>query len=542
MKLKIFILLLLVLAKTVTAQNTEKVLDKFEEHYKSAITYSELSLFGECIHELGIAIEFARKNNLKEQAINATITLAETMRKTGDFAKGMELLQDITGSLSYPKLHVRKLGRIAAIYNQWLPDNTLNQKKLVKHYLDSALSMATALNLKEEQAGLYNEMGYILFAKNYEEGLGYLKKSAQLFQQLNDTHNYVSAMTNVLRAYLSSHDSVEAYKVIENLLPLVEGRKWYTAEMELYSLVATYYKVFSQDYLAVMHWNSMLDKSIIKNLSAVNSSQMNAFRTLYETKKLQDQFTAMELVAKLRQEALEKETKRSRELIIYLSILILLVVGVIALLFRERGLKQRLKTTNDNLSVSNEKYQLLMVESNHRIKNNLQMVISMLQYSENQLSAEVTEAFKQMSTKIQTISALHKHLSADVHNELIPLDVYFNEIIAYYKNITSVQLPIIKAVVPVKIKSERIVYFGLILNEMLLNTLEHGNAARNKIKINVLKTTEGYLFNYIDHSPHLTDTKKGTGTILIKQLIERVGGSGFMFDPTNGSYQFKFYE
>lgn len=539
LKRSIFLLLALAIVTSARTQSTTKTQDEFALHFNRAAAYNELSLYGPCIEELNTAIDYARAHHLEEQRINAVIMLAEIMRKTGDFDKGLELLTALEGTASYPQLHVQKLGRIAAIYNEQKPTGTINQPDSVLHYLDSALKIATTLHLTAEEAGLYNELGYTVSGKNRQLGLSYLLKAAKLFDSLHDTHNYVGAMTNVLRCYLALRDTAKAREIINELLPLTQGKHWYTAEIELYNNIAGYYKLLG-DSVTAQYWNSKADKSLIEDLKSINSSQVHAFRTLYETKKLKEQVTEMEQEANLKQEALDRQTARTRELIVYLSILVLLIMGMVALLLRERKLKRQLKNANGELHISNEKYQVLMVESNHRIKNNLQMVISMLQYSENQPSNN-SDAFKRMSNKIQTISALHRHLSVDVHNELVTLDVYFAAIVELYGTISSTASPIACTVAPVGIRSERIVYFGLILNEMLANTIEHRTEERGAIMIAVKESGQNYLFDYRDGSFHDPTAAKGTGSALIRQLIQRVGGSEFRFDPAHGHYQFQFY-
>ncbi|KAB2918111.1 MAG: sensor histidine kinase [Bacteroidetes bacterium] len=512
-----------------------------ESYFERAMVYNNLSIFGQSINELNLAIEYAHRHNLKEQAINATITLAETMRMTGDFDKSLELLINLPQSPLYPKLHVRKLGRIAAIYNEWNTPLVKTPKDSVIRYLDSALKIAAAINLQAEQAGLYNELGYTIASTNPYKGLTYLLKSAEMFEYQKDTHNYVGSMTNLLRVYVGLKNAVKANDIINRLLPLVSGKQWYAAETELYKTIASHYHSLN-DTVSAQYWLSKADKGTIRSLEAKNSAQVNAFRTLYETKKLKEQVTAMELVTQLKQEALDRQTRRTQELVIYLLVLALMAMGVVALLLRERNLKRRLKTTNINLQVSNEKYQVLMVESNHRIKNNLQMVISMLQYSGRGADKEISEAFHQMSGKIQTISMLHKRLTADVHNEQVTMDVYLGEIIAYYQNMAPAIPQITASIVPVKIKSERIIYFGLILNEMIANTIAHGNSVSGTVKFNVTPLAQGYGFEYTDGSKHALTAAKGTGSALIRQLTQRVGGTDFIFNPSSGQYRFTFYE
>jgi two-component sensor histidine kinase len=507
----------------------------FEAYYKQAIAYDQLNLYGQCIDELNKAITHASRYQLKEQQINATITLAETLRKTRDYEKAIAMLLQLKQSTNYPRLHVRKLGRIAALHSEWT-----HQRDSVLYYLDSAITLAGALTMKSEMAALLNEYGYIILVVNREDGLAKLRQSAQLFHELKDTSQYISPLINMLRSYLDTRDQPHADSIIKELLPLLQNRKWYTAQVECYRMISSYCKDFLHDEPKSVYWGSMADKSTIAYLESINSAQVNAFRNMYGTQLLRIQVEEMTREAGLKHEQLVRQVQHTRELIVYLSITGLLVVVVIVLFLREKKLKDRLTFSNNTLQEGNEKYRLLMQESNHRIKNNLQMVISMLQYDQTQYDEQARAGLERMSGKIQTISALHKHLSVELHNQLVPMDTYFNEITQLYQSISGQSPRFINQVEPVQINSERLIYFGLILNEMIVNTFSHGSG--NTIQIAVTRHGEAYQFRYTDGSTHSPQAKSGTGTTLIRQLMERVGGHHFIFEATTGSYQFHFYE
>lgn len=506
----------------------------FEEHCRRANTYSDASVFGPAIDELNEAIELATKNHQEKQRIEAVIALSELMRKTGDFEKGAALLHSLENAPDYPELQTRRLERMAAIWSEWRNSGIPGLQDSVSLYLDSALRLSEKVRLPELEASICNQLGFHAIETDRAKGFTFLQKAAAIFLSIGDTHNYVGAQTNLLRCYLRDQDSGHAGKIIRQLLPLVKGRKWFTAEIELYRLCASHANQFYHDEAAVRYWNSLADQRLIANLEAANTAQVNAFRTLYETRKLQNELNT-------KQENLERETRRTRELILFSVALSLMAAIVLVLLLRERKLRKQLKSINADLEKSAEKYRLLMVESNHRIKNNLQMVISMLHYDGQEITSDPSKTFQRMAQKIRTIGALHRHLSADEHNELVPLDAYFRTISELYLDMAPGMRRVHCQVEPVSIRSERIVYFGLILNEMLANTVEHGAASDDAIMLKVKPDGEGYRFHYTDSSAHLPSAARGTGSTLIVQLIARIGGSDFHFDPSTGHYQFFFH-
>src|SRR5690606_36323027 len=149
-----------------------------------------------------------------------------------------------------------------------------------------------------------------------DSGLYCLNLAADLYMSIGDTHNYIGVKTNILRYYLGHEDTTHCRPVISELLVLTKNKNWYTAEIELYKLNAWYSKIIG-DTVATTHWNWMADKSYIAYLSSINSAQINAFRTLYETRELKEQVAEMEINAILKQAELDRQTRRTRELAVY---------------------------------------------------------------------------------------------------------------------------------------------------------------------------------------------------------------------------------
>ncbi|MEZ4721186.1 MAG: sensor histidine kinase [Flavobacteriales bacterium] len=511
-----------------------ETLGTFEQHYNQALRYADVSLHAESAKEFNEAILIARENNWRDKEIEATISLAELMRKTWDFREGLDLLYGLGNTSDYPLLNVRKLGRLAAIYHEYQEDDIPNSTDSVLSILTRAIDLAKLGEYRVEEAGLKNELGFFLSRNGQlSKGTELLLEAARIFESIGDMRNYSNAMTHLLENQIQDQNLVQADSIIKHLRKIVDGHDWFSNEIDFYNQIASYHRA-KGDSMGYLVWDHEAAKSFVKYNNTVHNDRMASFRVLHDTKKFQEKAQFSEQLAQQRKLQLEQETERTRLLAIFLSILGLLILGVIGLLIRERNLKAK-------VDIANEKYHMLLVESNHRIKNNLQMIISMLEYASKDLSDRDGRAFKRMSSKIHTISALHKHLYLDVHNENVELSTYFSEIIKLYEEISPDNLQLEKHIDSIDIKSERIVYFGLILNEMLANTIEHGNGKINGIELLVNRNEDLCLFQYKDGSSWDESSQQGTGASLIKQLVKRVGGSQFKLDSTIGQYQFKFH-
>lgn len=507
--------------------NEEKI---FADHYSRAIDYSVVSLYSECIDELSKAYQIADENHWLEQKIEVGILLAEMKRKTSDFEEGLSILKGLDSTILFPKYHIKKLGRIAAIYNGITSESHTNlvYTDSVFLYLDSALAIAEKQHLSSEQAGLYNELGYTLGSFNIDSSLLYLNKAADLFYALGDKANYVVSKTNIFRTYALQKDIEKATPIVKELIEITNDESFNSLEVELeFYRTLTFYYLNLNDTLNFNKWSVekyRITAEILKNSS---TDKLNSFRALYETKRYKDQIAE-------KAKELEKEVSRRKELILYFTIVLLLGIGITFLLLRERKLKQKVKKAN-------ERYQMLLVESNHRIKNNLQMIISMLEFSSKESDLQSALAFKRMSGKVQTIGALHKLLYLNVHNEKVDLKSYFEEVLELYQSINKNNVQVSLNIATVAIESEQIIYFGLIFNEMLSNSLEHNKSDLINIQLTIQREKNAYRFSYQDFSEFDSNYTEGTGIKLIQKLIGRIGAKQFELDRNSGSYNFKFY-
>ncbi|MCE7996032.1 MAG: sensor histidine kinase [Roseivirga sp.] len=517
------------------AQEEETAIATYHMHYNQAMRFVKLSLYAEGISELGRAIEVAKQNNFEEQYFQASIDLAETLRKTEDFSRGLKILHALGTTNSHPLQEVRRLGRLAAIYHERGFPNTSHQYDSIMIFLEPAMTLAETHNFELELASLKNEWGYLIRGTfGSEKGIPIQQEAARLFLKNGDNQNYVGAMTKILEHYVYEQVNIQkADSISPILIKEVEGTNWYTAKSQLYQVVANHALYNKGDSLTHFIWIAKSLENHVKNSKAVHSNQLDNLRVIHETEEFQRE-------AENTAQALTRQEERNKELALYLSVLAAMILSMIFLFYRERKTKRAKAIVNQQLQIANEKYQMLMVESNHRIKNNLQMIISMLEYTGKDVNPSNTRALKRMSGKIHTISALHKHLYSDAHNEKVDLGTYFKEIISLYLQLSPDNLEVFEHFDTIDIPNERLVYFGLIFNEMLSNTVEHNAHDVKQVHISAIRREDSFTFEYRDDSSHGNDRTERTGSLLIRQLISRIGGQNFQFDPNIGQYQFQF--
>lgn len=158
---------------------------------------------------------------------------------------------------------------------------------------------------------------------------------------------------------------------------------------------------------------------------------------------------------------------------------ILLLIVSMALIYRRYIINRRIKTQttakNGILeSLLNEK-EWLLKEIHHRVKNNLQIVMSLLNTQSHFLKDEAAiEAIKNSQDRIHSMSLLHKKLYQSDTMASINIKQYIEELIAYFKaTFDTRNIVFLLDVDPIEISSTQAVPLALIINEALINSLKH---------------------------------------------------------------------
>jgi two-component sensor histidine kinase len=132
-----------------------------------------------------------------------------------------------------------------------------------------------------------------------------------------------------------------------------------------------------------------------------------------------------------------------------------------------------------NLQAALDRHQVLLKEINHRVKNSLQVVISMLQLQAKSagdpvLSARLTEA----STRVSAIGHAYERLAYDVDTEQINLTVYLQEVLKDLENAVAPCKLQFDAPQGIGLAADRAILVALIVNELVTNASKYAYPGR----------------------------------------------------------------
>jgi len=277
------------------------------------------------------------------------------------------------------------------------------------------------------------------------------------------------------------------------------------------------------------------------------------FDTKQKNKDLQIKEKNIQLLTKqwqLQQSQFE-QARTSRNVILGGSVMLLLLLGIG---YNRYRLKQRsnlllqnkqaeINEQNNTLQhllydkdkLLNEKDWLLK-EVHHRVKNNLQIVMSLLSTQSAYLqNNDAIEAIRESRNRVQSISLIHQKLYSGSNVASIDMPAYVADLIGYLRDgfDTATQgIRFEQLVEPIKIDLAQAVPLGLILNEAITNAIKYAFPKKDGHVIVGLQTLEHdtVLLTISDNGKGLPEdfdikTSSSLGMEMMKALSKQLGGT-----------------
>jgi two-component sensor histidine kinase len=121
------------------------------------------------------------------------------------------------------------------------------------------------------------------------------------------------------------------------------------------------------------------------------------------------------------------------------------------------------------LQAALDRHQLLLKEVNHRVKNSLQVVASMLRLQANAASSELSESLNEAASRISTVGRAYDRLAYAADYEKIDLITYLKEVLKDLERAVSPNVIHFEAPQEISILADRAILMGLIINELVSN-------------------------------------------------------------------------
>lgn len=523
------------LAVKTAETNGDNTLQLCTIYNRVGVTYSRLNQNQKALFYFRKSLAVAQKYNDAASIVTLSVNIASISIRLGQPGKAAAMLLHVMEK--YPEQDISI--RIYIVNNLLKAYTAMKQYAQAQRYCDQLLDLSGKLNKADGgQVFVYSAiLPFYLKTNQYRQARKYLlayewySKNGQFEQGANEVQWFWFKLDSAQGNYLSAIRHYQQYKALGD-------------------------SVFNE----------------------TKSRQLANLEVLYETeKKEQDIKLKEQSIKALTRTQLLQEERIKREQLIRNVIVggVILLLLLLTLIYNRYRLKQRsnrlLEAKQQEINQQNEQLQQVLMEKNtllaekesllthkdnillekdgllqekqwllrevhHRVKNNLQVVVSLLSSQAAYLLDEkALLAIQESQNRIHAISLIHQKLYLSENIALIGMNAYIREVAAYlldsFQMDDRVQLQI--AVDPIELDGAIAVPMGLIINEAVTNSLKYAFPGGRNGQISIsLQAVDGQTCLLtiaddgigLDQAVDLAHTRS-LGMVLMKGLTKQLDGS-----------------
>lgn len=411
-------------------------------------------------------------------------------------------------------------------------------------------------------------IGSYCVLKQFDKARPYAKQLLEMVNNLNlSDHANISAYTVAIRFFIAAGEDGEAKKYLQKHGELAKKLKdlyYLSANQKLRFMLDTARHDYKTATAHLLEFNRLNDSFSVET----KSRQIEEIQVQYETeKKERDLLVKDQNIQLLSKQSQLQQSKIKNDRFIKITMVIGagLLFSVLVLVYSRYVYKQKSnrqleeqkqQISQQNLSLQDmikEQKKLLaekewlLKEIHHRVKNNLQIVMSLLNSQSNYIDNEhALIAIHDSQHRVHAMSLIHQKLYGSENVSTIDMSVYIRELVSYLADSfnTGQRIRFEYDIELLEMDVSQAVPLGLILNEAITNSIKYAFPdGRNGI-ITISLRTNGLpdcslivSDNGIGMQSHINIKSKKAGSLglsLIAGLSEDLNGN-FSIKTTNGT-------
>lgn len=209
---------------------------------------------------------------------------------------------------------------------------------------------------------------------------------------------------------------------------------------------------------------------------------------------------------------------------------------------------QQLKKSEERISASLREKEILLAEIHHRVKNNMQIIVSLLNLQSNHLEdKQLLKIFQKSQNRIRAIALVHEILVQSSDLSRLDFRSYIRKLVS---TLSRTIIGPRHQEIRLRIDAEEISFnlddavpVGLIINELITNSLQHAfpRGRRGNISINMRRVDEEWVeLSASDNGVGFPesfdfDGAETLGLPLVKGLVEKQLEGSLHLKQTNGT-------
>ena len=342
-------------------------------------------------------------------------------------------------------------------------------------------------------------------------------------------NNNDNPILNLFDKYEILRDTIEKLKINSKTSEILE--KYESVQKEIAN------QILKNKNLSLLNSNNLLllrSENEFNEKRAIEISNLKLDLELKSADSIKREITYRNKLLEKESFFNQKNIRNKNNLIAIALAFILLILGLLIYVWKQNKAKSKL---NQMLTKQKSQIQLLNREINHRVKNNLTFMTSLLEMQGRRTgNTETRQLLRESETRLKTLALVHANLFKNELDTQINLSSYLTELVSHLQSIFAIpgkSIEIVTRLTDYIINAEDAMRLGLIVNELVTNSIKHAfdEVDNPVITIQTFVNDNGKLvLDYKDNGPGIMSavTPGGAstgalGTKLISLLKEQLG-------------------
>lgn len=337
-------------------------------------------------------------------------------------------------------------------------------------------TMLESLNLdinRELDYNVYANLGNLFIRqKQYQQAIPYLEKSVEVHPDNLDSEKNLMYL---IEAKAALGDSTGMQSKIKRAIIEAENITALRAKSNLYNALSKYFYAFG-DYKTAWNYQDKYHEIYVEIKAKQRDQTVYDLETSYQTVKKER----------------ELEAKKANEILLVIILVFLGILLTLVTYFYFKNRKKNLLLANKKalLEITLEEKNMLLKEIHHRVKNNLQVISSLLSLQQRQISdPKASQAIQEGRDRVKAMALIHQNLYQDTALIGVETSDYVNKLanslIKNYK-IEDKKIVLNIDVDPMKLDIDTIIPLGLVINELISNALKYAFTNQSSGAIDIL--------------------------------------------------------
>lgn len=441
-------------------------------YHFTGITYQDQQKFELAIENYLKALPIFEKENIITQIPYLLVSLGTALKNTKNYEEALRYYND---ALKYYQNSKDRWG-LNELYN-YIGSAYLEMKNLDSAgiYFNKSLYLSKEIEEKSAECRALYKIGEILTTQhNYNKALEYLNNALELNVDIENDYYQVNILYNLGTCYSQKGNINKGLDLLQEGLSLADSLNFKYERMILNKEISNVYTELGNYKKALQYFTlySDLNDSIYQEKVNKNMVEMEQ---KYQSQKQKTELSQLKLNS-IEQEIAIRKQKSVRNIFIF-GFLLAVLLGI--LFFRSYRLKKK----------ANSEKEVLLKEIHHRVKNNLQVISSLLNIqSEYITDNKVIGAVNESQSRVKAMALIHQLLYQEKNLTKIDFTEYLKELSSTLASIF--QKPDTRVNVEIEASHanfdiEISIPLGLIVTELVSNAYKYAFEGISEGKINI---------------------------------------------------------